>query len=52
MIIEKVTDCILLKNLFIFCNQFFRTLRIYEGGADQFNTALPEYMLKRIGVEY
>ena len=25
---------------------------ICEGGADQFNTALPEYMLKRIGVEY
>lgn len=25
---------------------------ICEGRADQFNTALPEYMLKRIGVEY
>lgn len=25
---------------------------ICEGGADQYNTALPEYMLKRIGVEY
>mgnify|MGYP005981054971 CR=1 FL=1 len=25
---------------------------ICEGGAEQFNTALPEYMLKRIGVEY
>lgn len=25
---------------------------ICEGGADQFNTALPKYMLKRIGVEY
>ena len=25
---------------------------ICEGGANQFNTALPEYMLKRIGVEY
>ena len=25
---------------------------ICKGGADQFNTALPEYALKRIGVEY
>lgn len=25
---------------------------IYEGVADQFNNALPEYMLKRISIEY
>ncbi len=25
---------------------------VYDGGCDQFNTALPEYALKRVGVEY